>query len=92
MEVIDSQPGLATVLGDGWELVPLGASGFCDTWQARRGRLILFVKSAGEAGAGMLRAEADGLRALKDREVLDARLLQCDAHAEPGEAGAPRGE
>jgi fructosamine-3-kinase len=64
MEVMETPPALTTVLGDGWELVPLGASGFCDTWQARRGGLVLFVKSAGSARAGMLRAEADGLRAL----------------------------
>ena len=64
MEVIERHPELTTVLGDGWELEPLGASVFCDTWQARRGRIALFVKSAGPEGAGMLRAEADGLRAL----------------------------
>jgi protein-ribulosamine 3-kinase len=64
MEAIETQPGLGPILGDRWTLQPLANSAFCDTWQARRGGLKLFVKSAGREGAGMLRAEADGLRAL----------------------------
>lgn len=63
MEIVDS-PGLATMLGSRWELRPLANSAFCDTWQARQGELRLFVKSTDRAGAAMLRAEADGLRAL----------------------------
>lgn len=43
---------------------PLGTSTFCETWQARQGSRRLFVKSTGRGGAAMLRAEADGLRAL----------------------------
>ena len=64
MELLESSTGLAQVLGAAWELQPLGSSSFCDTWQARQGRRRLFVKSAPRTGAGMLRAEADGLRAL----------------------------
>lgn len=64
MELVAMQPALATVFGERWELQPLGSSTFCDTWQARQGRQRLFVKSSGRARAGMLRAEADGLRAL----------------------------
>lgn len=58
------QPGSPTLLDDRWKLRPLGSSAFCDTWQAQRGKQKLFVKSAGRAGAAMLRAEADGVRAL----------------------------
>lgn len=64
METLAIAPPLATLFGDRWELEPLGGSTFCETWQARQGRVKLFVKTAGRAGAGMLRAEADGLRAL----------------------------
>jgi protein-ribulosamine 3-kinase len=64
MQMIEAQPDISAVLGDRWELQPLRNSAFCETWQARHGRLKLFVKSSGRAGAGMLRAEADGLRAL----------------------------
>jgi protein-ribulosamine 3-kinase len=64
MEIVETAPELAARMGDRWALAPLGASTFCETWQARQGRTRLFVKSAGRAGAGMLRAEADGLRAL----------------------------
>jgi hypothetical protein len=64
----DGTPGIpiraATAFGRSWELRALGHSTFCDTWQASQGRLKLFVKSTDRAGAGMLRAEADGLRAL----------------------------
>ncbi len=55
---------LAAALGPGWELQPLGRSTFCDTWQARRGALKRFVKSAAGPAAAMLRSEADGLQAL----------------------------
>ncbi|HEY0823415.1 MAG TPA: fructosamine kinase family protein [Ramlibacter sp.] len=65
MELLESTPELALALGGRWDLQPLGNSAFCDTWQATQGRLKLFVKSASDrCGAGMLRAEADGLRAL----------------------------
>lgn len=57
-------PELADLLGGRWQLHPLGASAFCDTWEAHQGRERLFLKSAGASGAAMLRAEADGLRAL----------------------------
>ncbi|GAB3651068.1 fructosamine kinase family protein [Ramlibacter alkalitolerans] len=57
-------PELGELLGGRWQLQALGASAFCDTWEARQGRDLLFLKSAAEAGADMLRAEADGLRAL----------------------------
>lgn len=64
METLELQPGLSAALGPRWELQPLRNSAFCETWRASRGKLRLFVKSAGREGAGMLRAEADGLRAL----------------------------
>jgi len=57
-------PELGELLGGRWQLQALGASAFCDTWEARQGRELLFLKSAAETGAAMLRAEADGLRAL----------------------------
>ena len=64
METMERESELAAVLGTRWNLRPLGNSAFCETWQASHGHLKLFVKSAGRAGAGMLRAEADGLRAI----------------------------
>jgi protein-ribulosamine 3-kinase len=64
MEILESRPALAATLGGPWELRPLGASTFCETWQASQGRLKVFVKSAPRSGAAMLRAEADGLRTL----------------------------
>ena len=63
-QVQEPLPELAELLGGRWQLQALGASAFCDTWEARQGRELLFLKSAAEAGAAMLRAEADGLRAL----------------------------
>jgi protein-ribulosamine 3-kinase len=57
-------PELGEQLGGRWQLQAMGASAFCDTWEARQGRELLFVKSTAEPGAAMLRAEADGLRAL----------------------------
>jgi protein-ribulosamine 3-kinase len=63
-QVQEPLPELAELLGGRWQLQALGASAFCDTWEARQGRDLLFLKSAAEAGAAMLRAEADGLRAL----------------------------
>ena len=62
MELLESRPEVSLALGGRWELRPLGTSAFCDTWQASQGRLKLFVKTS--RSAGMLRAEADGLRAL----------------------------
>lgn len=64
MDTLELQPELSAALGPRWELHPLGRSTFCETWQARRGKLRLFIKSTEKAGAGMLRSEADGLRAL----------------------------
>jgi fructosamine-3-kinase len=64
MDTVESLPELASAMGERWQLRPLGNSAFCDTWQASQGRLKLFVKSCDRSGAGMLRAEADGLRAL----------------------------
>lgn len=64
METLERPGELTAVLGERWQMRPLGNSAFCDTWQARHGRVKLFVKSSDRAGAGMLRAEADGLRAL----------------------------
>jgi protein-ribulosamine 3-kinase len=64
MELLETPSELSTALGRSWELRALGQSTFCDTWQARQGGLKLFVKSTDRSGAGMLRAEADGLRAL----------------------------
>lgn len=64
MEILESPPALAGVLGGPWELRPLAKSAFCETWQARQGRLRLFVKTGGRAQGAQLRAEADGLRAL----------------------------
>jgi fructosamine-3-kinase len=63
-QVQEPLPELGQLLGGRWQLQALGASAFCDTWEARQGRELLFLKSAAEAGADMLRAEADGLRAL----------------------------
>jgi protein-ribulosamine 3-kinase len=64
MEILESPREVAASLGGSWELRPLASSGFCETWEARQGGLRLFVKSAPSSGAGALRAEADGLRAL----------------------------
>ena len=64
MEILESPPALAGALGGPWTLRSLAVSSFCDTWEARQGRLRLFVKSAPRTGATQLRAEADGLRAL----------------------------
>ena len=55
---------LDALVGGQLELVPLRNSQFCETWQARAGAWRLFVKSAGARPAGMLHAEAKGLRAL----------------------------
>ena len=51
-------------LGGTWDVRALGASSFCDTWQAVQGGQCLFVKSAAASRAELLAAEADGLRAL----------------------------
>ena len=64
MEILESPPSLADALGGAWTLRRLGQSAFCETWEARQGALRLFVKSAARQGAGALRAEADGLRAI----------------------------
>lgn len=77
MEIVEKQPALSAALGERWELRSLGASTFCDTWQARRGEQKLFVKSAGRGAAAMLRAEADGLRALAASRTI--RVPQVDS-------------
>jgi protein-ribulosamine 3-kinase len=51
----------------GWQLEPLAASGFCDTWRATRGHDRLFVKTG---RADLLAAEANGLRALADTRTI----------------------
>lgn len=58
------QQQLRAALGGRWQLRALGVSSFCETWEARHGSHRLFVKSASGAEGAMLRAEADGLRAL----------------------------
>ena len=63
-QVQEPLPELAGLLGGRWQLHALGASAFCDTWEARHGGDHLFLKSAAASGADMLQAEADGLRAL----------------------------
>ena len=55
---------LADRLGGRWTLRALHASGFCDTWEAASAGGRCFVKSLPAARAGVLDAEADGLRAL----------------------------
>jgi protein-ribulosamine 3-kinase len=64
MQLSEPLPELGELLGGRWQVQALGASAFCDTWEARQGRERLFLKSAPQRGAAMLRAEADGLRAL----------------------------
>jgi len=64
MEILESPHALESTLGGRWELRRLGNSAFCETWEARQQGLRLFVKTAPARGAGALRAEADGLRAL----------------------------
>ena len=56
---------LQAALGGEWKVRPLRASGFCDTWEARSGAHHLFAKSGTGPAIAMLRAEADGLRALR---------------------------
>jgi fructosamine-3-kinase len=83
MEIIEKPPELSAALGERWQLRSLGASSFCDTWQATRGEQKLFVKSTGRGGAAMLRAEADGLRALAATRTI--RVPQVDSLTElPG--------
>jgi fructosamine-3-kinase len=56
---------LAAALGGEWQVRGLRASGFCDTWEARREGHRLFVKSGVGPAIAMLRSESDGLRALR---------------------------
>lgn len=58
------QQQLRAALGGRWQMRALGASSFCETWEARHGLHRLFVKAASGPEGAMLRAEADGLRAL----------------------------
>jgi protein-ribulosamine 3-kinase len=69
-------PELGELLGGRWQLQALGASAFCDTWEARQGRELLFLKSGGESAAAMLRAEADGLRALAATRTVRVPLVR----------------
>lgn len=56
---------LEAALGGEWRVRPLRNSGFCDTWDARGEGHRLFVKSGTGPAIPMLRAEAEGLRALR---------------------------
>lgn len=73
---------LQGLLGGNWTLQALGASAFCDTWEARQGHMQLFVKTADHANASMLAAEADGLRALATRARVPA--VMAEGSEEPG--------
>ncbi len=64
MQTQEPLPELGELLGGRWQVQALGASAFCDTWEARQGRDRFFLKSVPQHAAAMLRAEADGLRAL----------------------------
>ncbi len=75
---------LARELGGGWTLRPLGASGFCATWQAQRGDVRLFVKSMPADAAAPLHAEADGLRSLAATRTV--RVPAVAALADAGDA------
>ena len=55
---------LSAHLGGTWSVRALGASNFCETWRAESAGTALFVKSAPQARAAVLQAEADGLAAL----------------------------
>lgn len=59
------QDTLTSELGGRWAVQSLQASSFCATWRAE-GAEVSFVKSVPMASAGILLAEADGLRALSD--------------------------
>jgi fructosamine-3-kinase len=86
MQVLEHLPELGELLGGRWQVRALGASAFCDTWEARQGRERLFLKSAPESGAPMLRAEADGLRALAATRTI--RVPQVHALLERPGGGA----
>ncbi|HVE53257.1 MAG TPA: fructosamine kinase family protein, partial [Ramlibacter sp.] len=74
---------LEAALGGEWRARPLRASGFCDTWEARSEGHRLFVKSGLGPAIPMLRAEADGLRALRSTGTI--RVPKVRAWAErPG--------
>jgi fructosamine-3-kinase len=72
---------LGTVLGGRWALRALGASSFCDTWEARCGRLRAFVKSSPGQGGDMLAAEADGLQALAAAKCIRVPEVLCLRHS-----------
>jgi protein-ribulosamine 3-kinase len=55
---------LAGELGGRWRAHALGASSFCDTWDAKGTAGRVFVKSVAGAQAAVLDAEAEGLHAL----------------------------
>lgn len=77
MQVLEPLPELGDLLGGRWHVRALGASAFCDTWEARQGRERLFLKSAPASGAGMLRAEAEGLRALAATGTIRVPAVQA---------------
>lgn len=77
-------PELSTTLGGRWQLRALGASVFCDTWEARQGKRKLFLKTTAAAGAAMLRAEADGLRALASSDAVRVPSLAALADRSDG--------
>jgi fructosamine-3-kinase len=62
----------------------LGASAFCETWQARHGAHALFVQTAPTARGAMLQAEADGLRALAATRTLRAPQVACLSDSDAG--------
>jgi fructosamine-3-kinase len=62
----------------------LGASAFCETWQARHGAQALFVKTAPTARGAMLQAEADGLRALAATRTLRVPQVACVSDSDAG--------
>lgn len=72
---------LARELGGGCTLRPLGASGFCATWQAQRGDMRLFVKSMPSDAAAPLHAEADGLRSLAATRTIRVPAVAAIADA-----------
>jgi fructosamine-3-kinase len=76
---------LGSGLGGQWTLRAIGASSFCDTWEARRGKLRAFIKSSSAHGGDMLTAEADGLRALGIADCVRVPQVLCLHHSADGE-------
>ena len=75
---------LSARLGGTWTVRALGASSFCETWRAQCAGTALFVKSAPQARAAVLHAEADGLAALAAADCIRVpTVLGCwdDGHS-----------